>query len=541
MVFVVFSSPRRWVRAASSGKGSPGPAVEENNADGMLRAATSDGAPAACLKPFKEYRELETQSLIDSELSAVSADGALLEYETLELRVHPPNVEVDNDACHSESLVTVDSANRPGTLVEVVQCFTELGLQVRRARISSDRGWFVDDFYVTGADGRKVTDERKLAAVRKVLRVELPEKASAQFASAAAGRDATVLEFAGEDRPGLLADIASVLEQNGFDFQTAAVWTHNGRAACVLNVCQEDGAVLDVVKLQALRQLLLNMLGGPNKGVFAVHKVNGAIHHDRRLHLLLLEEEKKQWVDCQGETQTQPSQQPSSRLTDEATTVHGYCSPKHSNPEVVIKPMARLGYWVVTVKCKDRDKLLFDTACTLADMDYDVYHGTVDTMGNVARQEFFVRPRFRGIEFDKTRVEMLRYFLEASIQRRFPKGLKVHVQPLDKRRCLIELLRELKHSGLSISRAKVRSSAGIKAPWHTFHVIGADGCPPDRLLIENICHSLGGKLVVAGVTDNIADDEYSKAQLHRFRFTLLDRRSCHEPEGSSSSGASGSQ
>ena len=43
------------------------------------------------------------------------------------------------------TLVTLDSANRPGTLVEVVQLLTELGLNVIKARISSDGGWFVDE------------------------------------------------------------------------------------------------------------------------------------------------------------------------------------------------------------------------------------------------------------------------------------------------------------------------------------------------------------------------------------------------------------
>lgn len=48
------------------------------------------------------------------------------------------------------TLVTLDSANRPGTLVEVVQLLTELGLNVMKARISSDGGWFVDEVRFLG-------------------------------------------------------------------------------------------------------------------------------------------------------------------------------------------------------------------------------------------------------------------------------------------------------------------------------------------------------------------------------------------------------
>ena len=52
---------------------------------------------------------------------------------------------------------------------------------------------------------------------------------------------------------------------------------------------------------------------------------------------------------------------------------------------------ARSGYWVVDISCKDRQKLLFDTVCTLADMGYDVYHATVDGEDGHAHQEVRVQ------------------------------------------------------------------------------------------------------------------------------------------------------
>lgn len=44
-----------------------------------------------------------------------------------------------------------------GTLTEIVQLLTELGLNVKRARISSDGGWFVDEFHVQEDANRKVS------------------------------------------------------------------------------------------------------------------------------------------------------------------------------------------------------------------------------------------------------------------------------------------------------------------------------------------------------------------------------------------------
>lgn len=117
---------------------------------------------ASSLQTFSEYREAEANSTGKS----VATDGTLLEFQTLELRVHPPNVEVDNHTYEDRTLITVDSANRPGTLVECVQTLTELGLNVSRARISSDGGWFHDEFHITESNGRKVRWLGRLLGIR---------------------------------------------------------------------------------------------------------------------------------------------------------------------------------------------------------------------------------------------------------------------------------------------------------------------------------------------------------------------------------------
>jgi UTP:GlnB (protein PII) uridylyltransferase len=60
-------------------------------------------------------------------------------------------------------------------------------------------------------------------------------------------------------------------------------------------------------------------------------------------------------------------------------------------PAVSVQSWAERGYSVVTVQCRDRPKLLFDVVCTLTDMDYVVFHGTIDTTGDQAHQEFYIR------------------------------------------------------------------------------------------------------------------------------------------------------
>ena len=68
-------------------------------------------------------------------------------------------------------------------MLQVVQHFTELGLNVKTARISSDGGWFVDVFDVTESDGSKVKDARKLTSISRVRRLFLARVQSRMLTS----------------------------------------------------------------------------------------------------------------------------------------------------------------------------------------------------------------------------------------------------------------------------------------------------------------------------------------------------------------------
>jgi hypothetical protein len=80
---------------------------------------------SSSLQSFAEYRQAEAQN---PQMSSVTSEGTLLEYETLELRIHPPNVVIDNDTYDDMTVITIDSANRPGTLIEVPRGVTGDGV-----------------------------------------------------------------------------------------------------------------------------------------------------------------------------------------------------------------------------------------------------------------------------------------------------------------------------------------------------------------------------------------------------------------------------
>lgn len=59
-------------------------------------------------------------------------------------------------------------------------------------------------------------------------------------------------------------------------------------------------------------------------------------------------------------------------------------------PQVAVMDCSEKDYSVVIMRSKDRPKLLFDTLCTLTDMQYVVHHGTVDTGEEEAYQVMIV-------------------------------------------------------------------------------------------------------------------------------------------------------
>lgn len=331
------------------------------------------------------------------------------------------------------------------------------------------------------------------------------------------------------------------------------VWTYQNRVAFVLSVTEKGKPVENVIKLQRLQQLVQDIMDcTDSEASVSILKVRGEIHHDRRLHQLMLGEERYDWERLQrvqqgGARVMRPrsavvaaapdasvhddeaegeGKEESASPTDSAMSVHEngdpnspFRSPKYAKPLIDISHCSSPDYWTVTIRCRDRTKLLFDTVCTLADMHYDIYHATIDsTPDGGALQEYYVRPRSGDVEFSDQRAALLKAMLEGSIQRRFPKGLKVHVRSLDRFGCLAALAQVLRQADLSVTRAKVRTFATSNSSGHTLYVMDANGGPPDRMKVQQACQKIGGKLVEGMQDAKTALDQ------HHFSFSFLQRQ-----------------
>ncbi|PKI71333.1 hypothetical protein CRG98_008333 [Punica granatum] len=425
-------------------------------------------------------------------------------YESLIERIHPPRVCIDNDTCQDCTIVKVDSANKHGILLEMVQVLTDLDLVISKSYISSDGGWLMDVFHVTDQLGNKLTDESLILYIQQALCATRRENLSKeplakrdQFKSRHLSTKHTVLEMTGTDRPGLLSEISATLTELECHIVAAVVWTHNGRTACVIYVKDEaklGGPITDPEHLARIEEQLENVVEahhgrGERRSVRLTAPAAGRTHTERRLHQLMFTDKDYEQCGCHCED--------SSRLQE--------CP----GPHISIEGWKEKGYSVVNIKSRDRPKLLFDTICVLTDMEYVVSHAAVMSEGIMANQEYFIRHR-DGCTLDgECEKRKLTECLIAAIKRRVSHGLRLDVSTHNKRGLLSDVTRVIRESGLSITRAEVRTQ-GERAIG-SFYVTDAAGQEVDPGTVELIRKEIGGSALIVSKSSRWSTPRLSSA------------------------------
>lgn len=189
--------------------------------------------------------------------------------------------------------------------------------------------------------------------------------------------DHTAFEMMGTDRPGLLSEISAVLVELNCDVVAAEAWTHNRRAACIIYVTDGEmgGPIRDHERLAHVEEQMENVVGahdpahqvrgGEMRRVRLAGPASGRTHTERRLHQLML---------AQNDYEEDEEMNRRRKKAAEVVT------------EVSIESCKEKGYSVVSVRSRDRPKLLFDTVCTLTDMEYVVFHAAISSHGSLAVQ-----------------------------------------------------------------------------------------------------------------------------------------------------------
>ena len=189
-----------------------------------------------------------------------------------------PSVVTTPDAVSSMTRVSVFAPDRPGLFYRIAAALSGAGASIVDARIHTTRdGMALDNLLVTDARGKAYDDSRlrkRLAsAVEKALSTahdpppptlaRLPSRESAfrvaprVLVSDKASSRTTVVEVNARDRPGLLARLAQVIHEAGFQLHSAHIATYGERAVDVFYLTGADGKKLNETDGQALRSHLL--------------------------------------------------------------------------------------------------------------------------------------------------------------------------------------------------------------------------------------------------------------------------------------------
>ncbi|KZV44080.1 hypothetical protein F511_10751 [Dorcoceras hygrometricum] len=410
------------------------------------------------------------------------------EYEKLVLRMNPPRVTVDNASDKKATLIKVDSANKRGSLLEVAQVLSDLNLVIRKAYISSDGEWFMDVFHVTDEHGNKVFAD----IISERIQQSLGQKGKSFLSlTSSVGvqptAEHTTIELSGLDRPGLFSEVFAVLTGLKCNIVAAEVWTHNSRMASVVYITDEGNglALDDPDRLANIEQLLLHVLKGDRDTRSANTAVSvGSIHRQRRLHQMMYAD--RDYDSHEG---------------DEV-----------ARPFVTVENCVEKGYTVVNLICLDRPKLLFDTVCTLTDMQYVVFHGTIIAEGPEAQQEYYIRHMDgRPISSEAERQRVI-HCLEAGIRRRASEGIRLELCSEDRVGLLSDVTRIFRENGLSVTQAEV-TTKGSQA-LNAFYVIDVSGNAVESETIEAIRKEIGLSVL------RVKDDTYSNSPPRNLRFFL---------------------
>ncbi|XVE97401.1 hypothetical protein REPUB_Repub03eG0016200 [Reevesia pubescens] len=422
------------------------------------------------------------------------------EFDNLLERIYGPpcRVCIDNESMEDCTVIKVDSVNKQGILLEVVQVLTNINLTILKSYISSDAGWFMDVFHVKDEHGNKIEDQNVInyiqQAIGTVREIENTVKAKASsnevFHNAEQTNEHAAIEMSGTDRPGLFSEISAALADLHCNIVEAHAWSHNARLACVAYISDQskNTPIDDPHRLATIEDHLTTVLRATTtpthsgfgtaspKEVKTAEFVEGTNMTDveRRLHQLMLSVGD---FDTPLFEPMSPSSSPSG--LSEADDEEG------RRTIVSIENCQEKWYSIVSIECKDRPRLMFDTMCTLTDMQYVIFHASISCREGRSFQEYFIRHvdgYALSTEGEKDKVIK---GLEAAIERRVCEGVRLKLSAENRVGLLSDITRVLRENGLTVVRADVETQ-GEKAVNIAFYIRDISGNEVDLDFVESV-------------------------------------------------------
>uniref|UniRef100_A0A6N2KJA7 ACT domain-containing protein ACR n=1 Tax=Salix viminalis TaxID=40686 RepID=A0A6N2KJA7_SALVM len=425
------------------------------------------------------------------------------DFDSLPERIFGPTCRVciDNESMEDCTVVKIDSVNKQGLLLEVVQ----------------------------DENGKKLRDHNVINYIQQAIgttRESTPSPPNARaytnnvFEAADHSGEHTAIEMSGTDRPGLFSEISAALADLHCNIVEVHAWSHNARLACVAYISDpsSDTPIEDPRRLASIEDHLITVLrantvrsaGGPSQISNREVKTGGFLggegavsNVERRLHQLMLSVR-----DFDGPRS--PSAAGSGLINSEGG----------SKMVVSIENCDQKEYSIVNIECKDRPRLMFDTICTLNDMQYVIFHASVSS-DNVGRafQEYFIRHSDGYALHTESEKERVIKCLEAAIERRVSEGVLLRLRAENRLGLLSDITRVLRENGLAVVRADV-ATQGEKAV-NAFYVRDISGNEVDMGFIKSMKKEMGLtdlEVITTTTTPTRTIGNISPHERHRFSF-----------------------
>jgi len=81
----------------------------------------------------------------------------------------PTRITLDNASHPNSTLIDIQTPDRLGLLYDLLRALGEAGVNIELSRIATEMDVAMDSFYVTGKDGRKITEEPAIRRIQRLL------------------------------------------------------------------------------------------------------------------------------------------------------------------------------------------------------------------------------------------------------------------------------------------------------------------------------------------------------------------------------------
>ncbi|HMO64318.1 MAG TPA: hypothetical protein PKE47_03680, partial [Verrucomicrobiota bacterium] len=85
----------------------------------------------------------------------------------------PTLIRLNNDESADATVVDIETEDRVGLLYALATAFAALRLDIRLAKITTEKGGAFDTFYITDTEGEKITQAGRLREIERRLRAVL--------------------------------------------------------------------------------------------------------------------------------------------------------------------------------------------------------------------------------------------------------------------------------------------------------------------------------------------------------------------------------